>query len=157
MKPLFRANATAGKEIMGGIREIITLINEHIPHYVAMNPTRAGAVPLNIKKTANIDSAGLGKGLENQSSVVARSNNLNEIKIESPITQANSSGQNPQGKATPRSENADLDGDPISLCTGEELLTISEGSLPGLLPFTWQRFYRTSACELDLGLGYGWS
>ena len=35
MKPLFRANATAGKEIMGGIREIITLINEHIPHYVA--------------------------------------------------------------------------------------------------------------------------
>lgn len=157
MKPLFRANAGAGKAIMGGIKEIISLINEHIPHYLAKNPIRAGAVPLNTKKTANIDSASLGKNLENQSSLPTGSNNLHETKFESPVTQANSSGQNPQGNATPRSEHADVDGDPVSLCTGEELLTISEGSLPGLLPFTWQRFYRTSACELDLGLGYGWS
>ncbi|MEO6680326.1 MAG: RHS repeat-associated core domain-containing protein, partial [Pseudomonas sp.] len=46
---------------------------------------------------------------------------------------------------------------PVSMVTGEELLTLSDGQLDGLLPFEWTRLYRTSAVEIDCGLGYGWS
>ncbi|WP_394560153.1 RHS repeat-associated core domain-containing protein [Aquipseudomonas alcaligenes] len=46
---------------------------------------------------------------------------------------------------------------PVSMVTGEELLTLTDGTLEGLLPFAWDRLYRTSAAEMDCGLGYGWS
>lgn len=48
-------------------------------------------------------------------------------------------------------------GCPVSMVTGEELLTLTDGQLDGLLPFEWTRLYRTSAVEIDCGLGYGWS
>lgn len=43
------------------------------------------------------------------------------------------------------------------MVTGEELLTLEDGSLNGLLPFAFTRLYRTSAVEFDCGLGWGWS
>ncbi|WP_413705392.1 RHS repeat-associated core domain-containing protein [Pseudomonas sp. Pseusp16] len=46
---------------------------------------------------------------------------------------------------------------PVSMVTGEVLLTLTEGTLDGILPFDFTRFYRTSAVELDSGLGFGWS
>jgi len=46
---------------------------------------------------------------------------------------------------------------PVSMVTGEELLTLTDGQLDGLLPFEWTRLYRTSAVEIDSRLGYGWS
>ncbi|PKH23924.1 type IV secretion protein Rhs [Pseudomonas sp. 43NM1] len=46
---------------------------------------------------------------------------------------------------------------PVSMVTGEELLTLTDGSLNGILPFDFTRLYRTSAAEIDSGLGYGWS
>ncbi|WP_139834591.1 DUF6531 domain-containing protein, partial [Pseudomonas sp. B2(2017)] len=49
------------------------------------------------------------------------------------------------------------DGCPVSMVTGEELLTLTDGHLDGLLPFEWTRLYRTSAVEIDCGLGHGWS
>ncbi|MBP5085656.1 type IV secretion protein Rhs, partial [Pseudomonas chlororaphis] len=48
-------------------------------------------------------------------------------------------------------------GCPVSMVTGEELLTLTDGQLDGLMPFAWTRLYRTSAAEVDCGLGYGWS
>jgi RHS repeat-associated protein len=50
-----------------------------------------------------------------------------------------------------------VNGCPVSMVTGEELLTLTDGQLNGLLPFEWTRLYRTSAAEIDCGLGYGWS
>ncbi|MGY2196391.1 DUF6531 domain-containing protein, partial [Pseudomonas pergaminensis] len=38
-----------------------------------------------------------------------------------------------------------------------ELLTLTDGALDGMLPFEWTRLYRTSAVEMDCGLGFGWS
>ena len=32
-----------------------------------------------------------------------------------------------------------------------------DGSLDAILPFEWTRLYRTSAVEVDCGLGFGWS
>ena len=46
---------------------------------------------------------------------------------------------------------------PVSLVTGEVQLTLTDGTLDGILPFDFTRFYRTSAVELDSGLGFGWS
>ncbi|WP_260961279.1 RHS repeat protein [Pseudomonas citri] len=46
---------------------------------------------------------------------------------------------------------------PVSMVTGEELLTLEDGTLDGCLPFVFTRLYRTSAVEIDCGLGYGWS
>ncbi|MCE6979300.1 RHS repeat protein [Pseudomonas frederiksbergensis] len=43
------------------------------------------------------------------------------------------------------------------MVTGEELLTLIDGSLDGILPFDFTRLYRTSAAEIDCGLGFGWS
>ncbi len=53
--------------------------------------------------------------------------------------------------------NDPLSGDPISMVTGEERLTLVDGVLPGLMPFTFQRTYASSAVETLNGLGFGWS
>jgi RHS repeat-associated protein len=46
---------------------------------------------------------------------------------------------------------------PVSMVTGEVLLTLTDGTLDGILPFDFTRLYRTRAVELDSGLGFGWS
>ena len=47
-------------------------------------------------------------------------------------------------------------GCPISMVSGEELLTLNDFTLPGPLPFTWKRTYRTGH-NRDMGLGHGWT
>ncbi|GKX53155.1 RHS repeat-associated core domain-containing protein [Budvicia aquatica] len=51
----------------------------------------------------------------------------------------------------------DTTGDPIAMINGEELLALDDIALPGLLPFTFSRLYRTSRVSRDCGLGDGWS
>ncbi|VVN66436.1 hypothetical protein PS718_00126 [Pseudomonas fluorescens] len=69
----------------------------------------------------------------------------------------------PDQAKNPNGDSADCvpltcrDGCPVSMVTGEELLTLTDGVLDGLLPFEFTRLYRTSAAEIDLGLGFGWS
>lgn len=45
---------------------------------------------------------------------------------------------------------------PISMVSGEELLSLDDFILPGPLAFTWTRTYR-SGHDRDLGLGHGWT
>ncbi|PAU60435.1 type IV secretion protein Rhs, partial [Pseudomonas sp. PIC25] len=63
----------------------------------------------------------------------------------------------PNGKPADTAKNTCTNNCPVSMVTGEELLTLTDGELDGLLPFPWTRLYRTSAAEIDSGLGYGWS
>ena len=63
----------------------------------------------------------------------------------------------PAGKKAEPANRTSTDKCPVSMVTGEELLTLTDGQLDGLLPFEWTRLYRTSAVEIDCGLGYGWS
>lgn len=63
----------------------------------------------------------------------------------------------PKDESSPNSRTCPADGCPVSMVTGEELLSLDDGELRGLLPFVWKRLYRTSAAEIDVGLGYGWS
>jgi RHS repeat-associated protein len=64
---------------------------------------------------------------------------------------------NPKGDAAAASDKTVTNGCPVSMVTGEELLTLTDGTLDGILPFEWTRLYRTSAVEMDVGLGFGWS
>ncbi|MPR05030.1 type IV secretion protein Rhs, partial [Pseudomonas sp. MAFF 212408] len=65
--------------------------------------------------------------------------------------------KNPNGDAAASADKTITHGCPVSMVTGEELLTLTDGALDGLLPFEWTRVYRTSAVDVDGGLGFGWS
>lgn len=65
--------------------------------------------------------------------------------------------QNPNGDSVDSADKTTTNGCPVSMVTGEELLTLIDGSLDGRLPFEFTRVYRTSAVEIDCGLGFGWS
>ncbi|MBI6583771.1 RHS domain-containing protein [Pseudomonas synxantha] len=64
---------------------------------------------------------------------------------------------NPKGDAAAPADKTVTNGCPVSMVTGEELLTLTDGALDGILPFEWARLYRTSAVDVDCGLGFGWS
>ncbi|WP_367256388.1 RHS repeat-associated core domain-containing protein [Pseudomonas sp. stari2] len=65
--------------------------------------------------------------------------------------------KNPNGDSVDCAPLTCTNGCPVSMVTGEELLTLTDGVLDGLLPFEFSRLYRTSAAEIDVGLGFGWS
>ncbi|MCO7630167.1 DUF6531 domain-containing protein, partial [Pseudomonas fluorescens] len=70
---------------------------------------------------------------------------------------ASDQAQNPNGDSADCAPLTCTNGCPVSMVTGEELLTLTDGTLDGLLPFEFTRLYRTSAVEIDVGLGFGWS
>ncbi|MGY2273245.1 RHS repeat-associated core domain-containing protein [Pseudomonas azotoformans] len=74
-----------------------------------------------------------------------------------PVDDVPASSRNPAGDAAAPSDKTVTNGCPVSMVTGEELLTLTDGALDGILPFEWTRLYRTSAVEVDGGLGFGWS
>ncbi|MEW5755123.1 MAG: RHS repeat-associated core domain-containing protein [Pseudomonadota bacterium] len=55
----------------------------------------------------------------------------------------------------PPEEKCTTEGEPISMTSGEELLSLDDAALPGPVPFVWRRTYRTSHSR-DMGLGHGW-
>lgn len=59
------------------------------------------------------------------------------------------------GNDSPVSE-CKTEGEPISMISGEELLALTDCSLPGPVPFVWTRTYRSSHTR-DTGLGCGWT
>jgi RHS repeat-associated protein len=65
--------------------------------------------------------------------------------------------KNPNGDPADSANKTATNKCPVSMVTGEELLTLTDASLDGLLPFDFTRLYRTSAAEIDCGLGFGWS
>ncbi|WP_260961735.1 RHS repeat-associated core domain-containing protein [Pseudomonas citri] len=65
--------------------------------------------------------------------------------------------KNPNGDSADTAARTQTSGCPVSMVTGEELLTLEDGTLDGCLPFVFTRLYRTSAADLDVGLGRGWS
>ncbi|WP_256353825.1 RNase A-like domain-containing protein, partial [Pseudomonas sp. IPO3749] len=79
------------------------------------------------------------------------------LKQAEPVDDVPVSARNPAGDAAASSDKTVTNGCPVSMVTGEELLTLTDGTLDGILPFEWTRLYRTSAVEVDGGLGFGWS
>ncbi|WP_460090234.1 RHS repeat-associated core domain-containing protein [Pseudomonas sp. S2_E02] len=65
--------------------------------------------------------------------------------------------KNPNGDSADCVPRTCTNGCPVSMVTGEELLTLNDALLDGVLPFEFTRLYRSSAAEIDVGLGFGWS
>ncbi|MGY1891510.1 RHS repeat-associated core domain-containing protein [Pseudomonas sp. SDT291_1_S447] len=65
--------------------------------------------------------------------------------------------KNPNGDSADCVPRTCTNGCPVSMVTGEELLTLTDAVLDGVLPFEFARLYRSSAAEIDVGLGFGWS
>ncbi|MDC6636326.1 DUF6531 domain-containing protein, partial [Leclercia adecarboxylata] len=136
-----------GKQILGaavgfvkGLLEILTKFMQAVDRYTAV--AVRGVV------------GGLKQGTL-QLRWKARQNAV--FKHKEPVDDAPSSGKNPNGDAASSADKTATNGCPVSMVTGEELLTLVDGSLDGILPFEWTRLYRTSAVEVDCGLGFGWS
>ncbi|WP_458237801.1 DUF6531 domain-containing protein, partial [Pseudomonas sp. P5_A2_2] len=70
---------------------------------------------------------------------------------------ASRQAKNPNGDCADTVEHTATHNCPVSMVTGEVLLTLTDSTLDGILPFDFTRIYRTSAVELDTGLGFGWS
>ncbi|WP_052748971.1 RHS repeat-associated core domain-containing protein [Arsukibacterium ikkense] len=66
------------------------------------------------------------------------------------------SGANAAGQQTPGTDQVETCGDPVSMCTGEEILELTDFELAGPLPMQWLRTYRSSQSHQNIGLGYGW-
>ncbi|WP_411705409.1 RHS repeat-associated core domain-containing protein [Edaphovirga cremea] len=79
-----------------------------------------------------------------------------EVKNTVPNANANASAVTPNGTPAQPSGQTTTHGDPVSLFSGEELLTLTDITLPGVFPFVWRRLYRTSAVEQRAGMGPGW-
>lgn len=56
----------------------------------------------------------------------------------------------------PATTDTPCEGEPISMISGEELLPLTDFTLPGPIPFRWERTYRSSN-PADQGLGHGWT
>ena len=85
--------------------------------------------------------------------------NDSDLSVTSPENhvEANSSSKNHNDESIEKTEDTIAEGCPVSTVTGEELLTIEDVTLPGDLPFTFKRTYRTSSCDIKSEFGYGWS
>ncbi|WP_347331538.1 RHS repeat-associated core domain-containing protein [Marinimicrobium locisalis] len=65
-------------------------------------------------------------------------------------------GKAPAKDGSPPAKECATEGEPISMVSGEELLQLTDGRLPGPMPLEWTRTYRSSHAR-DIGLGAGWT
>ncbi|WP_419710023.1 RHS repeat-associated core domain-containing protein [Pseudomonas sp. NFX224] len=98
-------------------------------------------------------AAGLNKG---RMQLRWKGRNNTTLKTHEPFDNAPVQAKNPNGDSADSADRTATHGCPVSLVTGEELLTLTDGVLDGVLPFEFTRLYRTSAVEVDSGLGFGW-
>uniref|UniRef100_A0A923FR92 RHS domain-containing protein n=4 Tax=Pseudomonas marvdashtae TaxID=2745500 RepID=A0A923FR92_9PSED len=131
------------KAVIGFVESVFAIINGfmgYVAKYIPVAvrgmaaPMKKGAVELRIdaKKNARLVAGKTGDDASKQATT-------------------------PTGNSAEPAARTCTDKCPVSMVTGEELLTLNDGQLDGLLPFEWTRLYRTSAVEVDCGLGYGWS
>ncbi|MCE9687211.1 glycohydrolase toxin TNT-related protein [Shewanella sp. AS16] len=65
-------------------------------------------------------------------------------------------GENAAGNQEPANKDKETCGDPVAMCSGEEILELTDFSLEGPLPLHWVRSYRSSQSAENIGLGFGW-
>ncbi len=125
------------------------------PHVEAAKPLLLGSPATSIK-TVSAAQLKAGEQLvanpvpavrsKSQQTVLVRQEHVDDVPL---------SAKNPKGDAAASADKTATNGCPVSMVTGEELLTLTDGTLDGVLPFEWSRLYRTSAVEVDGGLGFG--
>ncbi|WP_349921887.1 RHS repeat-associated core domain-containing protein [Aeromonas veronii] len=119
----------------------------------------AGAARLNPAKKADLKLVDGGATTEVVQGTAAkrRFEAHTEIKQVNNTPDASKQGRTPSDQPHQPEAQTCTNGCPVSMVTGEELLALEDAQLPGMLPFTFGRLYRTSAVALDCGMGAGWS
>ncbi|MGF6094367.1 RHS repeat-associated core domain-containing protein [Pseudomonas sp. 18175] len=112
-------------------------------------PTKAiPSVPMKVGDELVSNPMAMARDKAVQRTALVRQEHVDDVPV---------SGKNQNGDAASSADKTATNGCPVSMVTGEELLALTDGSLDGILPFEWTRLYRTSAVEVDCGLGFGWS
>ena len=119
----------------------------------------AGENKLNPGKKANLDlvDGGTTTKIEQGTAVTRDHHATTRIEQADNTPDSSSPATTGSGHASQRENETCLNNCPVSMVTGEELLALDDGQLPGMLPFTFARLYRTSAVAMDSGMGAGWS
>ena len=146
------------------LQTLIDLSKSHAlsAHADAVKPLAArGEVLVNSSKKATVQIQSPAQGIsqvEPDTLGIKRSKTQNTRVSQAPqVDDVSTTAKTPNDKPADSAKNTCTNNCPVSMVTGEELLTLTDGELDGLLPFPWTRLYRTSAAEIDSGLGYGWS
>ncbi|WP_419789266.1 RHS repeat-associated core domain-containing protein [Pseudomonas koreensis] len=129
------------------------------------NPARKADVQIAAPKPAETAAAPKNKPpvsggkVESDAQIQARKKDEPASRVEQVehVDNAPDQSKNPAEKPAQCVDKTCSDGEPVSMVTGEELLTLTDGEMGGLLPFEWTRLYRSSAVEIDSRLGHGWS
>ena len=129
--------------VMGFVKAIFTIINSFMTYVDHYKTVAARGV-----------AAGLKKGRMQLRWDAKRNTTLKQNEHHDNVPDQ---AKNPNGDSADSANKTATNKCPVSMVTGEELLTLTDGSLDGVLPFDFTRLYRTSAAEIDCGLGFGWS
>lgn len=147
--------ATEAKGIMANVRELFSLAKVPKGYGVLAKPTVVAK--FDSKSLLTVRQNQLGR-LQHQTSLeLSYQKSAHKVGIIKTEPNANASAVTPNGKPTQAVGNTKVDGEPVSMFSGEELLTLTDFTLPGVLPFAWRRLYRTSAVEQRSGMGPGWT
>ncbi|MEX5593130.1 RNase A-like domain-containing protein [Pseudomonas orientalis] len=128
-----------------------------VGHSEALKPVLLGSAATPIKA---VPVAPLKAGdtlVSNAVPIVRNKTQRTALVRQEPVDDVPAVASNPKGDAAASADKTVTHGCPVSMVTGEELLTLTDGALDGILPFEWTRLYRTSAVDVDCGLGFGWS
>ncbi|MBC2380571.1 type IV secretion protein Rhs, partial [Pseudomonas sp. WS 5106] len=136
-------------------RQLLTLLSEQLvsPHLAShadavkplllSGPARSiktiPAVPLKAGDQLVSNPVAMARDKAAQRTALVRQEHVDDVPV---------SGKNPNGDAASSADKTATNGCPVSMVTGEELLTLTDGALDGILPFEWTRLYRTSAVEV---------
>ncbi|MDQ3200967.1 MAG: RHS repeat protein, partial [Pseudomonadota bacterium] len=129
--------------VVGFVKAIFTIINNFMTYVDRYKTVAARGV-----------AAGIKKGRMQLRWNAKRNTTL---KQDEQHDDAPDQAKNPNGDSAEPADKTATNKCPVSMVTGEELLTLVDGTLDGVLPFDFTRLYRTSAVEIDCGLGFGWS
>ncbi|MCP2053796.1 UNVERIFIED_ORG: RHS repeat-associated protein [Pseudomonas fluorescens] len=157
-----------GTQVLGHIksgraRSLLELLaKQHVgptlePHVAAVKPLLLSSAPTPIKTVPVAPLKAGDQLVANPVPAVRGKTQQTALVRQEPVDDVPASGKNLNGDAAAPADKTVTHGCPVSMVTGEELLTLTDGTLDGILPFEWTRLYRTSAVEVDCGLGFGWS
>ncbi|SHF79094.1 YD repeat-containing protein, partial [Vibrio gazogenes DSM 21264] len=150
---VLRAMKTAGRKIFEAINSLVDVVKELFTFAKKLINSASDTF-----KRLAINKGGQGVYRNGKLEFVADNRRTSTLHHDKDTLPDDSHAPtNESGKPIQDSKDTVCDNDPISMATGEELLSLTDGHLIGLLPFEWQRLYRTAAVETHVGLGYGWS
>ncbi|WP_262416921.1 RHS repeat-associated core domain-containing protein [Pseudomonas sp. P867] len=147
----------------GRARALLELLAKQVvgpglgPHVEVAKPVLLSSAATPVKAVPVVPLKAGDTLVSNPVSMVRSKTQRTTLVRQESVDDAPAVASNPKGDAAAPADKTVTHGCPVSMVTGEELLTLTDGALDGILPFEWTRLYRTSAVELDCGLGFGWS